>query len=158
MKTEENKHSALEVFIPLDVIALEGGHFRGRTRLQKLVFLIQKKLKDPIYYEFEKAQWGPLSYQLYSCINRLISINMVKETTKSTPSGNTVVCYELTEEGKTFLDYLLKKKMVPISIRRTVKKVYIDYGSLSIVDLLKKVHKEYPEFVENSENLPFSIT
>src|SRR5437867_1646039 len=103
MRKRKNDTGPLEIVIPLYLIAISGKQFRGRTRLQKLVFLTQKRLKDTIDFEFAPAEWGPLSYKLYQAMEKLRSLRMIRETTESTPSGKNVICFQVTDEGKRFI-------------------------------------------------------
>lgn len=144
-----------ELVVPLYLIYLSGGALRGRTRLQKMVFLSQQALKNKVDYNFRKAPFGPCSYDLYSVIENLVSMGFVSEHTDTTPSGNEVIIYELTDEGREFLDYSLNKNFGG-GASKAIEKVHEEYGGMPYVTLLNKVHKDYPEYVEkmdDTENL-----
>jgi uncharacterized protein YwgA len=143
----------LELLIPLYLISLAGKQFKGRTRLQKLVFLVQKKVGGAIDYEFAPAGWGPLSFRLYNITKRLRSLGMIDENVKRTPSGNVVVCFSITSEGKAFLDLAMRRQVVPKHIKREIEDVNQEYGGLPIIRLLREVHEKYPEFVDESQSL-----
>jgi uncharacterized protein YwgA len=141
-----------DLIIPLYLIALSGGSLWGRTRLQKLVFLSQKAMKNKVNYNFTKARFGPLSYDLYSLMENLISMGFVNEKSDTTRSGNEVIIYKLTNEGKEFLDYSLDKNLSR-SAKKAVERVHSEYGNMPLVNLLDKVHKDYPHYVEKVDDI-----
>jgi len=143
--------SQLELLVPLYLMKLSKGVLRGRTRLQKLVFLSQQELKSKVDYDFRKAPFGPLSYELYSVMEQLYGMNFVNEDTDVTDSGNEVIIYELTKEGEEFLDFGLSKNLIAPSLRNAINRVFEQYGDMPYVELLDKVHTDYPDYVERIE-------
>jgi uncharacterized protein YwgA len=137
--------------IPLYLVSLAGNQFRGRTRLQKLVFLVQKRLHDQVNYRFKPAQQGPLSYRLYLTMKNLQEMKLVKEVERKTASGNVVMCYEPTPEGKSYLDFAVAKKLLPDEVKLAVDSIYVEFGNLSYLDLITRVHESYPQFVKKLE-------
>ena len=140
--------SQLELLVPLYLIKLSDGVLRGRTRLQKLVFLSQQAMKGKVNYNFRKAPFGPLSYELYSVMEQLSEMDFVIEDTDITDSGNEVVIYELTEEGEEFLDFALTKSILSSTMKNAIAHVFEQYGEMSYVDLLDRVHTDFPQYVE----------
>ena len=138
----------MEHILPLYLLSLSGGRLRGRTRLQKLVFLTQKAVGDKIDYDFRKAPYGPCSFELYDVMESLVRMGFVTEKTDATASGNKVIIYNLTNEGKKYLKYSLKAKMVSPKLKQSAKHVHKEFGDMPLVSLLDKVHKDYPHFVE----------
>ncbi len=133
--------------LPLYLISKAEGRFRGRTRLQKLVFLVQKAMGDSFDFEFNPAEQGPLSYRLYQRMENLGALNLVKELQGRTVSGNPLMRYELTAEGKSFLDFVMQRNQLPPNLRTAADKVYAEYGTLPFIELLDRVHTEYPQYV-----------
>ena len=143
--------SQLELLVPLYLMKLSGGVLRGRTRLQKLVFLSQQALNGKVDYDFRKAPFGPLSYELYSVVEQLNVMSFVDEDSDITDSGNEVIIYELTEEGDEFLDFAMNKNLLAPSLQNAIGRVFDQYGDMPYVDLLDKVHADYPDYVEKIE-------
>ena len=100
----EEKNLTLSI-VPLYLIELAGGKLRGRTRLQKLVFLAQKHLKDQIDYKFTKGWYGPVSYTLMDLVQTMAAIGMVEEHIDKTAAGFNVTEYRLTRDGKELVDF-----------------------------------------------------
>ena len=134
-----------EFFVPLELLACGGGAIRGKVRLQKLAFLIQQKDKT-IDYDFEPAPLGPLSYQLGNIMLQLQQLGLADEAPESTKSGNTVFCYSLTDRGKSLLKVVRVDGGIPVPLQGAVHQIYAKYGSMTYLDLLNFVHKEYPAY------------
>ena len=140
----------LESLIPLYFVYLAGGLLKGRTRLQKLTFLTQMKLKGYVDYEFHKDLYGPCSYRLYSIVDHLVAMGLMDRETHRTPSGNSVIHYRLTPSGRSLVAFALKERKIPKHLQLKTKEIFSDYGSTSIIDLIKRVYTEYPEWTEKS--------
>lgn len=140
----------LESLIPLYFVYLAGGLLKGRTRLQKLTFLIQMKLKGYVDYEFHKDLYGPCSYRLYSIVDHLEALGLLERETHRTPSGNSVIHYKLTKNGRSLVAFALNKRKIPKRLRLKTQEIFSEYGSESIIDLVKRVYGEYPEWTEKS--------
>lgn len=139
---------SIYTILPLYLIREEGGKFRGRTRLQKLVFLVQKRLDDAFDYDFKPAQQGPLSYKLYLRMQNMEALDLVRELEGSTPSGNQVYRYELTSEGRAFLTYAIQNGLMPPEVKKAADSVLKEYGSMPYLELLDRVHTDYREYVK----------
>ncbi|MEM3136501.1 MAG: hypothetical protein QXW37_07250 [Candidatus Nitrosotenuis sp.] len=134
------------LLIPLYLISLAGESLRGKTRLQKLVFLTQKESKDVFDFEFEPAPLGPLSHKLNHLLERMIKMGLLKEEIGFTPSGNEVISYKLTRSGKKLLDFGVKSGYVSETIQQSIEPISSKYGNTPYVELLDYVHDEYPEY------------
>lgn len=135
-----------DAIIPLHIIFLSGKLLKGRTRLQKLVFLSQQKAKGKFDYEFEPAPYGPLSYKLNHTLERMKKLGLVMETTEYTQSGNQVICYNLTKEGIDLLELGISK-LIDSEVKGANQSVVEQYGGMPYVEFLDFVHKEYPQYV-----------
>ena len=135
-----------DAIIPLHIIFLSGKSLKGRTRLQKLVFLSQQKAKGKFDYDFEPAPYGPLSYKLNHTLERMKKLGLVKETTEYTQSGNQVICYNLTKEGIDLLELGISK-FIDSEIKEANQSVVVQYGGMPYVEFLDYVHNEYPQYV-----------
>ena len=134
-----------DVYVPLKLIECEGGHLRGKVRLQKLAFLVQAECGS-VDYGFQPAPLGPLSYPLNATMVRLQDLGMVDETREPTPSGNTVFCYRLTDHGISYLRAMDGANQVDKGLQAAVQSTYEKYGAMSYVDLLDLVHKDHPRY------------
>lgn len=140
----------LESLIPLYFVYLAGGVLKGRTRLQKLTFLTQMKLKGHVDYDFHKDLYGPCSYRLYSIVDNLVAMGLLNRETHRTASGNSVIHYRITRNGRSFVTFALEKRKIPKRLRLKTKKIFSDYGNASMINLIKRIYTEYPEWAEKS--------
>lgn len=142
------KISLEELLIPLHTIQLCNNLLRGKTRLQKLVFLSQEEFKGNFNYDFKPAQFGPLSYKLNHGIGRLKQLGLIKEKIGSTASGNTIYTYSVTNEGKNFLEFNLQNNVLDSKTINSNKKAVEQYNSMYYGELLDYVHEEYPLYLD----------
>lgn len=142
------KISLGELLIPLHTIQLCGNLLRGKTRLQKLVFLSQEEFKGNFDYDFQPAQFGPLSYKLNHGIGRLKQLGLIKEKIGSTVSGNTIYEYSVTKEGKNFLEFNLQNNILDSKTINSNRKAVEQYNSMYYGELLDYVHEKYPLYLD----------
>ena len=140
----------LESVIPLYFIYLSNCLLKGRTRLQKLVFLFQMKSGINVDYQFEKGYYGPVSYKLYSIADNLVRMGLLSKEKHRTPSGNVVIYYELTSSGKSLANFASERKILSEKIHKIMEKIYQEYGTLPLIELINKVYEEFPEWAEKS--------
>jgi uncharacterized protein YwgA len=144
------KPHGLKAVIPLYIVYLSRGCLRGRTKLQKIVFLIQDKTARIWDYEFQKGYYGPYSYKLRSIVDELVTLGFLDEIVETTASGNDMICYQITDSGQTLLKHWLDQNVLPKEARQRIDRIYDKYGRLPLPLLIKKVYKEYPEWTEKS--------
>jgi len=70
----------------------------GRKRLQKTVYLLQQA-GVPFFEKFSYHHYGPYSAELQAEVDRLVDYGLVSET-----CNNAFYTYEITEEGRKFLE------------------------------------------------------
>lgn len=141
-----NKPDFNSLLIPLDLISYAGGVMRGKTRLQKLVFLSQKEFEGGFDFNFDKAPLGPLSYDLLNKMDELIELGLIKRNEDKTDFGYKVFKYKITNEGKEFLEFGKSRSLISKKITDANKKTIDKYGRKSHMELLDYVHEKYPKF------------
>ena len=119
--------------------------FRGRVRMQKLVFLANERYRGDLEYEFEPAPLGPVSSLVSDGIRHLQQLGLVEEKTESTNAGHTVFCYNVTESGKKLIK-AIKKNDDDAKLNKAINSTYKKYGKLGYVELLDVVHKKFPHY------------
>ena len=86
------------------LLAVFGVHktnrIEGRTRIQKIVCLLQYSKKIPFNFDFRPFYYGPYSDELSESINSLVGMKLIKETVTPTKYGTFRYDYELTDEGR----------------------------------------------------------
>ena len=122
---------------------------KGKTRLQKELFLSQKKLKDSgvsELYSFRPYHYGPYSKEIYYDIKWLKKEGIVEEIPISTTLGGTIRQFKLTAEGIRKTKEMIEKRELSYqyNLIREIKK---NYNSMNVVELVNLTHRKYPEYV-----------
>jgi uncharacterized protein YwgA len=124
----------------------------GRTRLQKLLFLIQQRLDEQGQslnrdYDFIAYDYGPFSQEIYEDVETLIERGLVSEDATKLDDGVIQYSYELTEKGRERLSDATDKMGDRMEVVEETKSEFYDE---ELQDLIDYVYAEYPEYAENS--------
>ena len=124
----------------------------GKTRLQKQLFLSQKKLKDHKIdkaYSFRPYYYGPYCKEIYSDIDLLKKDGVLKEETKVDNYGGIVIVFSLTPQGISEVQGMLESAAIrqQYEIIRAIKK---EFNSMSVVELVDYTHEAYKDYATKS--------
>lgn len=128
----------------------------GRTRLQKLVFLLEQELEEhsrsPIQgsdYGFIPYDYGPFSKELYDDLDWLSEEGLVDASEKEMEDGQVKYDYEITDQGVEFVEQQLASAdgQTIVELARDLKG---EYNDVLLSNLIEYVYSEYPEYAENS--------
>jgi len=148
---EEARLSRLDILLLLLKNSSEGGvegRLRGKTRLQKLLFLAQKKLSDEGYkarYAFRPYLYGPYSRELYTDLEWLRMNGLIDVCTPFDEKAGLMTDFIITEDGKKRLANLMNSGAhmnVDITIRNVINK----YAQMSVAQLVEFVHAEFSNY------------
>lgn len=129
--------------VPLVLLQQNNGEIRGKTRFQKMVFLAEEEEGLNEFYEFEKYNYGPYSFDLTDQLDTLVELGFIEKYTKTFPSDGKFqgkkFIYKLTDEGKE------KARNASQEIKEPLKKSADkwDSSSASLDSLLDYVYDEY---------------
>ena len=134
--------------IVLAVLAAAEGAIHSPVQIQKLLFLIDKKIPNLIngpYFIFKPYSYGPFDVDIYNLLEELAQEEDVEII--SNPNLRWAK-YRLTTNGQ-------KKG---IKILNTLNKEAVEYikilssfvRNLSFAELVSTIYKEFPEMKENS--------
>jgi len=143
--------------LPLALMyAGDGEPIEGRTRLQKLVFLMQKRLEeageDPLQsddYEFVPYDYGPFSKELYDDLDDTIARGMVEGREEDLGEDKVKYDYEIQDQGKQWVGDQLSKEEAQ-RILELAEEIKDEYGEVNLSDLIDEVYSRYPKYAENS--------
>jgi uncharacterized protein YwgA len=131
-----------------------GAPIRGRTRLEKLAFIIQMKVIEGLHlgitnesYEFRPFNYGPYTEEVLDDIVSLQMVGLVQ--IDGEPDSEQT--FRITREGQTAVERLLTDKRIPPILVEEIRRVKTVYGRLSLDKLIGLVYREWPEFTEKSE-------
>lgn len=123
----------------------------GITRFQKLVFLAQNEHEGATPYDFEPADYGPFSRELYDDLDLLDARGFVDCRVEETKLGNEKQVYELTDKGRRAVERAREEgEGFPID-DDGITETLSEYGDMSLWELLEYVYDEYPSLARNSE-------
>lgn len=136
--------------------ANDGESIEGRTRLQKLVFLMQRRLEEnenyPLEstdYDFVPYDYGPFSKELYGDLDALADHKMIESREESLYGDKTKYVYDLKPSGEEFVERQLSQQEAReiLELARELKEKYND---ILLSDLIEDVYSRYPKYAENS--------
>lgn len=145
-------------FIPLALAhARDKDRIDGRTRLQKMVFVVQQELKEAgelsedQLYEFFPYDYGPFSKELAEDIDDMLDEGLLDEDPeKYNDEGDVKYYYDLESDGEELveqeiadndLDSILEKS-------RHIKKQFNE--DMDLPEVIDEVYSEYPDYAEES--------
>jgi len=119
----------------------------GNTKLQKLLFLIQKESKYKIEngFTFTPYKFGPYSDEFFDVLGALNQKGLIMLEQDS--FGN-VLSGALTKEGKEKLNSI---RSIYSELDTSISKIISEYGKLTCDLLLLYVYTRYPDFTIKSE-------
>lgn len=142
--------------LPLALMyAEEGSKIEGRTRLQKLVFLLEQELQEQSEqleqqptYDFIPYDYGPFSKELYDELDRLRARDFIEVSEEKMDDGQKKYDYKITEDGKEFVrrSSSAENRLV-LKLAESLKQ---EYNDVLLSNLIEEVYSEFPEYAENS--------
>jgi uncharacterized protein YwgA len=151
----------------------------GRTRLQKLLFLLTQHLKPDVQARFEGHHFGPFEENLSQDIEFLESEGLIEAAghgpvtplppsrdrgarlvewveSRSGPANDLVESYRLTKRGMDWVSRFLSDREYgdPEAKTRLLEesaRLKEQYGRSSLDSLIDYVYNEYPEYAEKSK-------
>jgi uncharacterized protein YwgA len=148
--TKEMKISR-EQLIPLALLYASGRNIKGKTRLQKLAFLLdEEELGDNFKaYNFKKYDYGPFSKHLLQDTEQLKREGVVDINKTRTFSGNARYDYEIEENWLGEVEDLAEEKDIS-EIFEAAEMLVEKHKDKSIRDLVEYIYEKYPEYEKNS--------
>lgn len=145
------------------------GEIKGVTRLEKLVFLLEKETSSTRWLDedagFEAYNFGPFSQKVYQAVDMLSAAGLVKDSGSPAPDESdtwekrngiddlvpdpyTTRDFELTERGWRYFDAL--KTELPPGALDELETFKARFVSLPLRQLVRYVYQRYDEFTKNS--------
>jgi len=148
MQLQELPRMIYQLFL---LYAVNGQPIEGRTRLEKLVFLIsQKVLTQPgrritsKKYTFRADRFGPFSEEVYDDFNTLLMFSLVEY------NGDKNI-YKITNKGNELVNNIINSNKIPISLMADIENIKKQWNNAPLNNILKYVYKNYEEYTVESE-------
>jgi hypothetical protein len=128
------------------VLAAAGGTVHTPVQVQKLFFLLDKKIPEFVggpYFDFQAHDYGPFDKNVYSELERLANRGLV-----SIDEPGSLKSFRLTVEGNSTGSAGLAD--LPSVVSEYIARLSQWVRSLSFADLVSAIYREYPEMRANS--------
>jgi len=121
---------------------------KGKTRLQKLVFLLDKENEELNIpdFNFYSYDYGPFSKELLEEIERLERLGFVEITKSRSIGGSVRYDYKITPQGEERLSGLDTSEELNGEIRNIID----EFGDKPLLNLIDEVYEKYPDYAEDS--------
>jgi len=135
-----------DILIPL-LLPSVLGRVKGKTRFQKLVYLIQDKATanniEGSSFTYELSHYGPFSAELSSVLEDLENRGFLKEEVEVTPAGYTQCVYSITEKGRRLLERSKKKALLSKKLIQIVRNIADEYSDVPLSELVDEAYRRY---------------
>lgn len=143
--------------IPLALLyAGDGEPIEGRTRMQKLVFLMQQYLDERDEYSFTSEEYefiaydyGPFSKELYDDLDSLSEQGHIVDSEEELRDGKEKYDYEIQPTGVDVIENR-KDKEGAQEILQLAEDLKSQYNDVLLSELIDYVYSQYPKYAENS--------
>ena len=142
--TELNYHQQLILFV-----FSKQHRIIGKTRLQKLVFLMDNEILGEPIFHYEPYKFGPYSAKLIAAMDELMELGLIKEKFNEYSDPDIYVTeYEISAIGLEKANQMITK-INPVKLEKIEEMVH-EHGYQEIDSILHHVYVNYPTFTENS--------
>lgn len=143
--------------LPLALLYADEEHqIDGRTRFQKLIFLMQMEgnlngLDPTDTYRFEPYDYGPFSSTLYDDLDSHIERGLIEDSKEELDEEDDIVKYEyqLESDGQEFVEEQVSENEFG-RIVQEAERIIEEYGDIPLPELIDLVYSKYPDYAENS--------
>ena len=143
--------------LPLLLLYLDGGsEITGRTRFQKIMFIIEHEVPEIKKYFSESYEWSPYHYGPFSdkLLGDLAWLDYwefieIHDNSLDIDSESPSAIYRITDKGKKFVE----EKILPVlpdELVRKLEKIKRKYRKMSLFDLIKYVYENYSSYTVRS--------
>jgi uncharacterized protein YwgA len=138
--------------VPLALLDAMGGEIEGKTRLQKLAFLLDEEGLGEKFdaYSYRKYDYGPFSKALLEDVEALEDKGLVKILRRQTVAGNKRYDYRLEDAGEEAVSDLSNRTEDISEVFEAARSITSEYGDLPLRDLIERVYEKHPEYTKNS--------
>jgi uncharacterized protein len=147
------------------------GHLQGVTRLEKLVFLLERETPVRSWAteaaDFRSHKFGPFSAKIYKALEALAAYGLLEDSALTSESDEdrwetvsllvdaedvdsyTTRTFQLTERGLRYYTALIG--LLPPEAEQTLGAFKDRFAAISLRQLIRYVYERYPEFTDQSE-------
>lgn len=138
-----------QLLAPLQLIEAHGGAIAGRTRVQKLMFLVQEEGTGSKPFNYIAYDYGPYSKDLQNSLNTLVDLGLLEEKPGSGRSDSTYYTYQITAPGKQFIAASKTAEATKRGV--TMKAIQDQWRRKTTDELIHYVYEKFPAYAANSK-------
>jgi uncharacterized protein YwgA len=128
-----------DIGLLLAAICFNNKPVKGRTRFQKMVFLLKEEYKIPFNFEFRPYYYGPYSDDFSDVLGLLTALNLTEEKTEYVGVGQTRYNYQLTDKGRKYVSkFRIRAEEDEQRILEQLKNSIMEINKLKTPELIKK--------------------
>lgn len=148
----------------------ERGYLEGITRLEKLVFLLERETPAGRWLteaaDFRSHKFGPFSSKIYQAADSLAAYGLLEDSARRADSTEdrwesvnvvgvtdldpyTTRTFKLTPRGHQYYAVLIAE--LPSEAEGVIKRFKDRFAGLPLRQLVRYVYERYPEFTDKSE-------
>lgn len=125
------------------IVFLIAGKIIGKTKIQKLFYLLEREQKIPIGISFTIYLYGPFSRQLTKEIEALEQENVIQCILNSTYSHDIYYEYNISDKGMK--EAMKLWESLPTDIKEKIIKHVSKFNSMTPTEIVNYVYENYPE-------------
>jgi len=125
----------------------------GRTRLDKLLFLVQMRAVVELRigiatddYHFRSWWFGPFTEEIIDDLVALQTVGMVEVIGEDEETQE----FRISEKGHLALENIRRMNLIPMPLLEQIEKIKSRYNRMNLEDLMRSVYNDYPQFTERS--------
>jgi len=134
------------------VLIHKANYVEGRTRLQKLAFLVRFMAKaiDPkeFYDDWQPGRYGPFSRRLAEDIDFMLKEELIGAWPVPNEYGYKVERYALKEKGRAIVEDVIRKYPEKV---KAIERVVKEYAQAPLMELLYDIYHQFPKYARFSE-------
>jgi hypothetical protein len=148
----------------------ESGYLEGITRLEKLVFLLERETPARRWLteaaDFRSHKFGPFSARIYQAAGSLSAYGLIDDSARRADNTEdqweainvvgvsdvdpyTTRTFKLTPKGRRYYDALIAE--LPSEAEGVLQEFKKRFAGLPLRQLVRYVYERYPEFTDRSE-------
>lgn len=113
----------------------EMGKIEGRTRFQKLIFIIQNDFNVPPLFDFRKYHYGPYADEFADFLYELVALGVIKESKEEIDDEVKQYVYELSETFRFYDQHFKLPDAFKDQVDLAIKKLKGKYQAVSLAGL-----------------------
>jgi len=127
---------------------------KGKTRLQKELFLAQKKLREMgiiTYYSFLPYKLGPYSVELYDDVEWMSHEGVLSVKKINLGEKGIYAEFSITRKGMADIEDKMKEEIIRHAYG-AIEEIKQNYNNMNITELVEYTHQVFPDYVQKFEN------